>query len=123
MGEKYAKFKDSITRKTKDTLFVLGDDKILWKPFVPKPLWKPSINVFTADKGYVSIVLPNYKTHHYKLVFYDAKDKEIFRIKQLKQDKLTLEKSNFLHEGWFYFELFEDDKLKEKNKFFIEKDF
>jgi hypothetical protein len=120
---KYRKFKDSIALKTKDTLYAMENDMIIWKPFVPKPLWKSSLNVFTTDKGYVLIELPNYKAHQYKIVFYDDKQQEVFRIKQLKQAKLMLEKSNFLHAGWFYFELFEDDKFKEKNKFFIESDF
>ena len=120
---KYLRFKDSITTKTKDTLKLLENDIVIWKPFVPKPMWKASSNVFTNTKGYVNVLLPNFKNHHYKIIFYDDKSVEIFKIKQLKQDKLMLEKSNFLHEGWFYFELYEDDKLKEKNKFFIEKDF
>ncbi len=120
---KYLRFKDSITTKTKDTLNLLENDIVIWKPFVPKSLWKPSSTIFTNTKGYVNVILPNLKNHHYKIIFYDDKNLEIFRIKQLKQDKLMLEKSNFLHEGWFYFELYEDEKLKEKNKFFIEKDF
>jgi hypothetical protein len=120
----YLKFKDSIAYKTKDTLIIKDNDIVIFKPFIPKPLWKPSVNVFTADKGYVKIQLPKgSKTHHYKLIFYNESKEEIFRIKQLKQDKLTLEKANFLQSGWFYFDLYEDEKLLEKNKFFIEKDF
>jgi len=36
---------------------------------------------------------------------------------------LTLDKSNFIHAGWFKFELYEDGQLKEKNKLLIPKDF
>ena len=119
----YHKFKDSIAHKTKDTLYALDNDIIIWKPFVPKPLWKPSLQIFTANKGYVVINLPLTKTHKYRIIFFDENDQEIFRIKQLKQEKLMLEKSNFLHAGWFHFELYEDEKLKEKNLFLVEKDF
>lgn len=120
---KFKKFKDSISTKTKDTLFAYDNDIIIWKPFVPKPLWKASLNVFTTEKGYVLISLAKTKLHKYHIVFFDESYKEIFSIKQVKQEKLILEKSNFLHAGLFYFELFEDEKLIEKNKFYIEKDF
>jgi hypothetical protein len=36
---------------------------------------------------------------------------------------VILEKSNFPKVGWYNFELFEDDKLKEKNKFLVDKDY
>ena len=119
----YYKFKDSIAYKTKDTLYSLENDIIIWKPFVPKPLWKPSLHIFTAEKGYVIINLPLARTHKYRIVFFDENEQEIFRIKQLKQEKLMLEKSNFFHAGWFHFELYEDEKMKEKNYFFIDKEF
>jgi hypothetical protein len=120
----FQKFRDSISQKTKDTLFSFENDIIILKPFVPKPLWKPSLNIYTNNKGFVSINLPEaIKSHRYKIVFYDETNTEIFRIKQLKQDKLVLEKSNFLHAGWFFFELFEDDTIVEKNKFYLDKDF
>ena len=67
--------------------------------------------------------LPNAATHKYKIVFFDKAGKELFKIKHPKQEKLMLEKSNFLHQDWFYFELYEDEKLKEKNKFYVESDF
>lgn len=119
----FLRFKDSIAFKTKDTLFLLDNEIVIWKPFIPLPLWKPSQNIFTTNKGYVLLQLNNAALHKYKIIFYEENGKEVFKIKNPKQDKLMLEKSNFLHEGWFYFELFEDEKLKEKNKFFIEKDF
>jgi hypothetical protein len=120
----FQKFRDSISLKTKDTLFAFENDIIILKPFVPKPLWKASVNIFTNNKGFVSINLPEAsKNHKYKIIFYDETNTEVFRIKQLKQDKLVLEKSNFLHAGWFFFELFEDDTIIEKNKFYLDKDF
>lgn len=119
----YYKFKDSIAHKTKDTLYAFENDIIVWKPFVPKPLWKPSINVFSSEKGYVTLALPLAKLHKYRIVFFNDKQEEIFRIKHLKHEKLFLEKNNFVRSGWFYFELYEDEKLKEKNQFLIERDF
>jgi len=120
---KYQRFKDSISYKTKDTLYVLDNEIVIWKPYIPLPLWKQSQNIFTTNKGYVLVKLPDVLNHKYKVVFFDQDRKELFRIKNPKQEKLMLEKSNFLHEGWFYFELFEDEKILEKNKFYIERDF
>ena len=34
----------------------------------------------------------------------------------------VLDKTNFVHAGWFTYELYEDEKLKEKNKFQLQKD-
>jgi len=34
-----------------------------------------------------------------------------------------LDKANFLHAGWFRFELYENGQLKEKHRFYIPKDF
>ena len=49
---------------------------------------------------------------------------EILKIlRQVKEPLFTLDKSNFVHAGWYVFELFENDKLKEKNKFYLPKDF
>jgi hypothetical protein len=120
----FQKFRDSISLKTKDTLLTFENDIIILKPFIPKPLWKPSLNIYTNNKGFVSINLPEAsKNHKYRIVFYDETNNEIFRIKLLKLDKMVLEKSNFLHAGWFFFELFEDDTIVEKNKFYLDKNF
>lgn len=120
----FQKFRDSISLKTKDTLLTFENDIIILKPFIPKPLWKPSLNIYTNNKGFVSINLPEAsKNHKYRIVFYDETNTEIFRIKLLKLDKMVLEKSNFLHAGWFFFELFEDDTIVEKNKFYLDKNF
>lgn len=119
----FKRFRDSISSKTKDTLFALNADEILLKTFIPKYVWKPSLYIFTNDNGYVTIALPGTKQHRYRIIFFEENGTEIFQIKQVKEEELILDKTNFLHEGWFHFELFEDEKLKEKNKIFLEKDF
>jgi hypothetical protein len=117
------KFKDSIINKTKDTLYAYENDIFVWKKFIPDPIWQPSEYIYTATKGYVVIQTPLYKKHKYKLIIYDDENKEVLRIKHVKSDYLMLEKSNFIKAGWYYFELFEDEKLKEKNKFQLVADF
>ncbi|MFL9484246.1 hypothetical protein ACI6Q2_15805 [Chitinophagaceae bacterium LWZ2-11] len=119
----YRNFRDSIIRETKDSLQVLTSTAVLLKPFIGKLAWRPSRFVFTNTNGYVSIVLPAVKQHKYKLIFYDDDGSILFEIKQIKESPLTLDKTNFIHSGWFSFELFEDDKVKERNKFFLGKEF
>ncbi|MBC7587001.1 MAG: hypothetical protein H7178_01475 [Chitinophagaceae bacterium] len=118
----YKKFRDSIAKNTKDTLYYTNNDEVVIKPFVPKQTWRPSSNIFTNDKGYVNIVLPLAKQKHYRIVFLEENGSEIFQIKHVKEPELVLDKANFIHAGWFFFELYEDDKLKEKNKFYLWKD-
>lgn len=119
----YKKFKDSIIRKTKDTIFALNNFEVVWKKYVPKYVWKPSSYVFTSNDNYVKLSLPYSKEHKYKVKFFEENGSELFEIKHVKEDILTLDKTNFIHAGWFFFELYEDDLLKEKNKFYLESDF
>jgi len=116
-------FRDSLVFKTKDTLVFKNIDTILIKPFVPKEVYKPSIFVYTSKDGNISIVLPDAMVKSYSIKFFEEDNSPLFEVKQIKEASLVLDKSNFLHSGWFRFELYEDGKLKEKNKFFIPKDF
>lgn len=118
----FLNFKDSIALKTKDTLYSPKTYEYILKPYVPVIIWKPSTYVFTSKKGVIEINLPKYKNHVYKLIVFDNSGKELFKIKHILLEKILLEKSNFLQAGWYKFELYEDDKLKEKNKFLVEKD-
>ncbi|MBC7722090.1 MAG: hypothetical protein H7068_08705 [Pedobacter sp.] len=117
----YRRFRDSIITKTKDSIYVVNANTIMVKPFMIKGYWRPSINIFTTNKGYVNLHLPLIKLHKYRVVFFEEDGTELFEIKQIKEADLTLDYTNFIHAGWFSFELFEDDKLKEKNKFLLTK--
>ncbi|MBL7737379.1 MAG: hypothetical protein JNL51_18115 [Chitinophagaceae bacterium] len=133
LAEKEVKrFRDSILYKTKDTLVLSAGDLFLIRPFVPKEVYKPSKFVYTEKYGNLMIVLPEAESKKYTLRFYEdkgtngeAKENKdfIFELKQLNSPSLALDKSAFIHAGWFWFELFENDTLKEKNKFYIPKDF
>ncbi|MDE3254277.1 MAG: hypothetical protein KGO92_15855, partial [Bacteroidota bacterium] len=114
---KYRKFGDSIRTKTKDTLLLTSFDKAEIRVYKPVYVWKPSPYVFTNSNGYVTILLPKVKQHRYQVIFFEADGTEIFRIKSVHEPELILDKTDFMHAGWFHFELYEDDKLKEKNKF------
>ncbi len=117
----YKKFRDSIISATKDTIYMLNKYRADIHPFMPKYVWRPSTYVYTNQSGYVKISLPLHKQHRYHLIFFEEDGTEIFRIKTIKESELILDKTNFMHAGWFYFELYENDKLKEKNKFQLQK--
>ncbi|HEY2727003.1 MAG TPA: hypothetical protein VGI61_07515, partial [Parafilimonas sp.] len=59
----------------------------------------------------------------YKLRVLDENRKQLFVIQHITQPQLLLDKTDFMQSGWYFFELFENDKLKERNKFYIPKDF
>ncbi len=111
--------RDSLTLK-KDTLMRLDSISFLIKPFIPKPAWKASKFIFATEAtNSVAIRLPQPKLHKYRVVFFEESGTQLFEIKHPKDDNLILDNSAFVHGGWFYFDLYEDDKLKEHNKFHV----
>jgi hypothetical protein len=117
------RFKDSILTKTKDTLLFADADTILIKVFVPKEVYKISNYVFTSKDGNVTISLPDAQAKKYTVKFLETDLSPVLEVKDIKNIILVVDKTNFVHSGWFRFELYEDGKLKEKNKLFIPKDF
>lgn len=124
IGEKsLRRFRDSLAARSKDTLSFNTADTIIIKPFVPKEIYRPSKYVFTEKDGNVRIALPLAAEKKYTIKFFDEFNLPALEIKQIKDNLLTLDKSNFLHAGWFTFELYEDGVLKEKHRLFIPKEF
>jgi hypothetical protein len=120
----YKRFRDSVVTKTKDTIAFSSIDTILLKPFVPKEVYKPSKYIYTEKDGNITINLPFAgTTHHYSIKFFEDNNSPLFEIAEVKEPLLLIDKVNFLHSGWFKFELYEDGKLKEKHKLYIPKDF
>jgi hypothetical protein len=118
----FKKFRDSIVMKTRDTMTFRSVDTILLKPFVPKEVFRPSKYVYSDNGGNVVIMLPDAKTGNYAVKFYEDDKTFLFEVKQIKEPFLVVDKTNFLHAGWFRFELYEAGKEKEVHKFFIPKD-
>lgn len=88
-----------------------------------KPDFVPSFYVYTNRDGYVFINLPDAHKKKYHIRFYEEDGSFLFEIKSIKEPALTLDKINFIHAGWFGFELFNDETLVEKNKFYLAKEF
>lgn len=121
---RYKQFRDSIIYNTKDSLFAINEEEIVIKPFIPQPpAWRPSIYLFTNREGFVTMHLPDAKQKHYKVIIYDTDGQILYSLAHVKETHLVLDKSDFVHAGWFSFDLFEDGQLKEKNRFYIPKEF
>jgi hypothetical protein len=113
--------------KSSLTLPVIGNDPVSGTPIitnnVPKAdLWVPSKFVYTFKDGYIRINLPE-DEKKYSIKFFTSDDKPLFELKDIKEKSFKLDKANFYKAGWFKFELYEDGELKEKNKFFLPKEF
>ena len=84
----------------------------------------PSLYVYTYRDGYVRISLPDEeKSKKYSIKFFEEDETFLFELKDLKEKDFKIDKANFYHAGMFRFELYEDGKLIERHKFYLEKDF
>ncbi len=121
--KQYYKFRDSIIYQTKDTLYAITAIDILIKPYAAKQMWKASQYVFTSRDGYINVKLPQANSRHYKLIFFEEDGIELFQINRVKESSLIIDKANFVHSGWFLFDLYENGALLERNKFYVARDF
>lgn len=90
---------------------------------IKKPEYVPSVYVYTNKDGYVFVNLPDAEQQKYRIRFYEQDGSLLFELKNIKTTALTLDKSNFLHAGWFKFDLYNDEKLVEQNRFYLARDF
>ncbi|HLI93519.1 MAG TPA: hypothetical protein VKU83_07910, partial [Puia sp.] len=116
-------FRDSILNRTRDTLVFVGGDTMLIKPFVAPEVYRVSAYVYTGRYGNVHVSLPDASRRHYSVRFFDDNNKLLFELAEIRDPALIVDKTNFQHSGWFRFELFDGDQLKERNKLFIPKEF
>jgi len=88
------------------------------------PGFIPSLYVFTHRDGNVQINLPaKDKPKKYSIKFYEEDKEFLFELKDIKERTVKLDKTIFYHAGWFLFELYDDDRLVEMHKFYLDKDF
>ena len=122
-GSSFKAFRDSVLKLTKDTLIAVNDSLVLLNPYVVKEAFRTSAYVFLNKDGYINVALPMVAEKKYRLKFFEENGSLLFEINQMHESPLTLDKANFVHAGWFLFELYEDDRLKEKNRLYLPKDF
>lgn len=103
-------------------LFPLHGPLPMPPPPPPKYTFIPSKFIYTGKDNNIIIELAGALESRLSVKFYDEKDNLIFEIKKIAEPYLIIEKVNFKHSGWFYFKLFDNGILKEKNKFYIPKE-
>lgn len=122
--ESYLKsFRDSVNLTTRDSAYMETPDTLEIRLYNARETFRPSRYVFTEKDGNIRVTLADAAMHRYAVKFFEEDNTELFEIKQVKESPILLDKTNFVHAGWFYFELYEDGKLKEKHKVFVPKDF
>jgi hypothetical protein len=104
-GNQVRRFSDSLVKQTKDTLLFVNSDTLQIKPYIE--IYKEPIS------------LADYNHKNYFVAFYETDNTLVLEVKDIKYPVLIIDKTNFGHSGWFRFELYEDGKLKEKNKLLI----
>ena len=111
---------DTVVAVTKEEKLEPAPEVVKTEP--PKPTgFVPSVNVFTNKEGYVYLNLPDAGEKKYRVKFFEEDGSFLFEIKDIKEKGLTLDNANFFHGGWFHFELYNDEKLLEKHKFYLAK--
>ncbi len=84
--------------------------------------YKPSVFIYTNKEGNVVVALPEAKANVFSIKFFRENGAPVFQLNRVKEPMLILDKSNFLHAGWFEFELYENEVLKEKQRLYVPKD-
>ncbi|MEO7307261.1 MAG: hypothetical protein ABIR78_01820 [Ferruginibacter sp.] len=87
-----------------------------------EPVSTVSRYIYTAKDNNIVINLPDFSTNKYLVKFYDEENRSLFELNKITEGFLIIEKVNFLHAGWFFFEIYKNEALLEKNKFYIPKD-
>ena len=120
-GPQFKKFRDSILVYTKDTLISLDSTTVDWRLYIPPFTYGSSLFVFTDKDGYVNIKLPDASKNKYELRIMEEDETPVLNLKKITDAQLVLDKTNFYHAGWYKFELVENGRVKERNKFYIPK--
>lgn len=122
-AKQYRRFRDSMMFQTRDTLYAISPNEILIRPYVAKQMWRPSQYIFSSRDGFINIKLPFAATRQYRVIFYEENGAQLFEIPRIRETSLVVDKANFIHSGWFLFDLYENGVLIERNKFFVARDF
>lgn len=88
----------------------------------PEIITYPSKRIYSFKESGVVLFLTDAPNRKYHVKFYDDADNMVLELNKLKEEYLIIEKYNFMRSGWYHFELYDNEKLIEKNKFYLGKD-
>lgn len=83
----------------------------------------PSRYIVLNAHGFPEIRLADADGKKYKVLFFDENHTPLFTLTKVTGPTLVIDKTNFLHAGTFYFEIYNGDKLVEKNRIYLAKEF
>ncbi len=86
---------------------------------VTENMFQPSAFIYINPGGNLMLILPNPEKKHFSFFVYKEDGALLFNMKNIKESKLLIDRSNFMSSGWFSYELYDGQKPKEKSKFFI----
>lgn len=86
---------------------------------LPENMFTPSALIYTNREGNLSLALPDTDKKRYDLTVYLEDGSLLFKMKNIREPQLLVDRSNFFHSGWFRYDLFQSGVLKEKGRFFI----
>lgn len=87
-----------------------------------KPNFESSAFIFSNEEGNLILLLPEAERKHYELKIFKDDGSPVFKMKNIKERYLLVDRSNFYQSGWFRYELYESGRIKGKNRFFIPPD-
>jgi len=102
---------------------LIQDTRGFVKPPPPKEIPRSSKYVYTERFGNVMVSLPDAREKRYSISFYEENNRPLFEIEKVTSPTIVVDKANFVHSGWFWYELFESGTLIERQKIFIPRDF
>ena len=88
---------------------------------IPNSLLSPSVFMMINPDGNLQLALPSDRAASYRIQFYLPDGAPFFQVSRLKDPFLIIDKVNFLRSGWFEFEVYEDERLRERKRIFIPK--
>ena len=89
---------------------------------VTQNMFQPSAFIYINPGGNLMLILPTPEKKHFSFLVYKEDGTLLFNMKNIKESKLLIDRSNFMSSGWFNYELYDGQKPKEKSKFFIPPD-
>jgi len=113
--------REVVAEVEKEKIEIVDEKKGKTKPVAP-PVFVPSKFVYTGKDNNVVISLPDAENQKFSIKFFEENGDPLFELHSIKEPYLILEKVNFLHAGWFKYDLYNNNILLEKFKFYIPKD-
>jgi hypothetical protein len=78
--------------------------------------------IYTNGEGNLIISLPDAPKNRFTLRVFREDKSLLFEMKQIRENQLLIDRSNFHNSGWFRYELREGERIREKNRFYIKPD-